>query len=189
MTPSGLRAMTAKSGEFGGGFELLDRAATEDPLQRALRRHSAALVLRGAIYAAAPGNTFLNELAASLVDSLALDLPDRRLTPMKEGLEDVDALAVASSPCARCGCGSLCHWDDTHTPRAMHASTKEQARVWARTAYGLDCQRCPKCVGGISTADEQGTCECFDGPELRLFCRGRLGQVGVGRMLEAVGLV
>ena len=50
---------------------------------------------------------------------------------------------ITASPCARCGCGSYCHWNDLHTP-----GLKEPAAMWAESAKGLPCQRCPKCKGG-----------------------------------------
>lgn len=51
-----------------------------------------------------------------------------------------DAL-VLQSPCADCGCGSLCHWDDLATP-----GQGQTAADWAIDAHALaliECQRCP----------------------------------------------
>lgn len=56
-------------------------------------------------------------------------------------------LLIAASPCARCGCGSYCHWDETRTP-----AQKESAEQWSEFAKGVPCQRCPKCKGGYLKA-------------------------------------
>ncbi len=51
-----------------------------------------------------------------------------------------DAL-VLQAPCAECGCGSVCHWDDLNLP--PEGSTPE---AWALMATWVPCQRCP-CKG------------------------------------------
>lgn len=50
-------------------------------------------------------------------------------------------LLIYASPCAGCGCGSYCHWDDVTTPPQGMTATE-----WATIASGIECQRCP-CKG------------------------------------------
>lgn len=59
-------------------------------------------------------------------------------------------VAITASPCADCGCGSLCHWDDLRTP--PHKAT---AAEWALLAGRVPCQRCPKCKKGYRIQPEQ----------------------------------
>jgi MinD superfamily P-loop ATPase len=42
---------------------------------------------------------------------------------------------IERDPCARCGCGVACHWDDFTTEAPNPLWTSEP------------CQRCPKCPG------------------------------------------
>lgn len=56
------------------GFAILDAAAKEDPVMRALRRWTAATVLYGAM--CVYGNDFLCDVAKGLQDSLAADLEE-----------------------------------------------------------------------------------------------------------------
>ena len=56
---------------------------------------------------------------------------------------------ILDAPCASCGCGSYCHWDDLHTPR-QNMSPLE----WSLLAKGVECQRCP-CKGYRLTPQKQ----------------------------------
>ncbi len=57
--------------------------------------------------------------------------------------EDLKHLLIYASPCAKCGCGSFCHWNDLETPAGG-----ESAVEWSTRAAFLKipCQRCP-CKG------------------------------------------
>jgi len=48
---------------------------------------------------------------------------------------------VIAAPCANCGCGSYCHWDDLHTPPQGMKPVE-----WMLLCKGIECQRCP-CKG------------------------------------------
>jgi hypothetical protein len=50
-------------------------------------------------------------------------------------------LLIYASPCAGCGCGSYCHWDDLATPAEGMTAVE-----WADRASGITCQRC-RCKG------------------------------------------
>lgn len=74
-------------------------------------------------------------------------VPDGHLSSLVSEIErnvtkdKLGKLLIYQTPCAKCGCGSYCHWDDMNTP-AQGMSAVE----WADRAVGIAYQRCP-CKG------------------------------------------